>query len=102
MTYARWKSKQRDILERTKDALKMINTYIYAASANSDMSKPIGHNKIFNEMARNHSDLVTKWEELPEIDDDYATLYLREISKYSNVLQNWINFANNNTINKRG
>ena len=94
--------KQRDILERTKDALKMINTYIYAASANSDMSKPIGHNKIFNEMARNHSDLVTKWEELPEIDDDYATLYLREISKYSNVLQNWINFANNNTINKRG
>ena len=93
--------KQRETLEKTKDALKMINTYIYAASANSDLTKPIGHNKVFNEMAKNHSDLVAKWEELPEIDDDYAALYLREISKYASVLQNWINFANNNDINKR-
>jgi hypothetical protein len=48
-------------LEKTKDALKMINTYIYAASATSDMSRPIGHNKVFNEIAKNHPDLVTKW-----------------------------------------
>jgi len=28
-----------------------------------------------NEFAKNHSDSVRNWEELPEIDSDYAALY---------------------------
>jgi hypothetical protein len=42
------------------------------------MNSPIGHNKVINEYAKNHRDLLlTEWEELPEIDSDYAAMYLQ-------------------------
>lgn len=92
---------QLDAMYKTRDALRLIGTFMYAASANADMNTPIGHNKIFNEFAKKHSDMVEKWEELPEIADDYATLFSNQISSFDRVLSTWIDFSNNNAINKR-
>ena len=65
------------------------------------MNTPIGHNKIFNEFAKKHSDVVERWQELPEIPADYATLFSNQIAKFDQVLTTWIDFSNNNAINKR-
>ena len=78
-----------------------MQTYLYAASAEPTEVIPIGHNKIFNEFAKNHSDMVQKWQELPEVPNDYATMYLQQIGQYVNRLQTWIDYSNNNAINKK-
>lgn len=87
--------------EQTRDALKLVQTYLYAASVDPSDVIPIGHNKTFNEFAKNHTDMVQKWQELPEVANDYATMYLQQISQYVNRLQTWIDYANNNAINKK-
>jgi hypothetical protein len=87
--------------EQTRDALKLVQTYLYAASVEPTEVIPIGHNKTFNEFARNHTDMVQKWQELPEVPNDYATMYLQQISQYVNRLQTWIDYSNNNAINKK-
>lgn len=87
--------------EQTRDALKLVQTYLYAASAEPTEIIPIGHNKIFNEFAKNHTDMVQKWQELPEVPNDYATMYLQQIGQYVNRLQTWIDYSNNNAINKK-
>ena len=71
--------------EQTRDALKLVQTYLYAASAEPTEVIPIGHNKIFNEFAKNHSDMVQKWQELPEVPNDYATMYLQQIGQPQNL-----------------
>ena len=53
----------------------MVATYLYAASSTPTGNNVIGHNKVMNEYAKKHSNTVQNWEELPEIDDDYATIY---------------------------
>ena len=55
------------ILNKTKDLIKLIRSFVYAASSTATFNTPIGHNKVINEFARNHRDLVENWEELPEI-----------------------------------
>lgn len=92
---------QLDAMYKTRDALRLIGTFMYAASADADMNTPIGHNKIFNEFAKKHSDVVERWQELPEIPADYATLFSNQIAKFDQVLTTWIDFSNNNAINKR-
>lgn len=92
---------QLDAMYKTRDALRLIGTFMYAASANADMNTPIGHNKVFNEFAKKHSDMVEKWEELPEIPDDYAALFSNQIARFDQVLSTWIDFSNNNAVNKR-
>jgi len=72
--------------EQTRDALKLVQTYLYAASVEPTEVIPIGHNKTFNEFAKNHTDMVQKWQELPEVPNDYATMYLQQISQYVNRL----------------
>lgn len=92
---------QLDAMYKTRDALRLIGTFMYAASADADMNTPIGHNKIFNEFAKKHSDVVERWQELPEIPADYATLFSNQIAKFDQILTTWIDFSNNNAINKR-
>ena len=45
--------------------------------------------------------MVQKWQELPEVPNDYATMYLQQIGQYVNRLQTWIDYSNNNAINKK-
>lgn len=94
-------SEQLKILYTTKDIIKLIRSFVYAASSTAELNKPIGHNKVINEFAKNHKDLVENWEELPEIDSDYATIYIQQLYKYESELNAWIDLSNKNSINKR-
>ena len=92
---------QMKTLQNTRDALAMVATYLYAASSTPTGNNVIGHNKVMNEYAKKHSDTVQNWEELPEIDDDYATIYQEQLNQFIKTLDAWIDLSNNNDINKR-
>lgn len=92
---------QMKTLQNTRDALAMVATYLYAASSTPTGNNVIGHNKVINEYAKKHSDTVQNWEELPEIDDDYATIYQEQLNQFIKTLDAWIDLSNNNDINKR-
>lgn len=94
-------SEQMKTLQNTRDALAMVATYLYAASSTPTDNNVIGHNKVMNEYAKKHSDTVQNWEELPEIDDDYATIYQEQLNQFIKTLDAWIDLSNNNDINKR-
>ena len=92
---------QMKTLQNTRDALAMVATYLYAASSTPTGNNVIGHNKVMNEYAKKHSDTVQNWEQLPEIDDDYATIYQEQLNQFIKTLDAWIDLSNNNDINKR-
>lgn len=94
-------SEQMKTLQNTRDALAMVATYLYAASSTPTSNNVIGHNKVMNEYAKKHSDTIQNWEELPEIDDDYATIYQEQLNQFIKTLDAWIDLSNNNDINKR-
>lgn len=94
-------SEQMKTLQNTRDALAMVATYLYAASSTPTSNNIIGHNKVMNEYAKKHSSTVRNWEELPEIDDDYATIYQSQLNQFTRTLDAWIDLSNNNDINKR-
>lgn len=94
-------SEQIKTLQNTRDALAMVATYLYAASSTPTGNNVIGHNKVMNEYAKKHSDTIQNWEELPEIDDDYATIYQEQLNQFIKTLDAWIDLSNNNDINKR-
>lgn len=94
-------SEQMKTLQNTRDALAMVATYLYAASSTPTGNNVIGHNKVMNEYAKKHGDTVQNWEELPEIDDDYATIYQEQLNQFIKTLDAWIDLSNNNDINKR-
>lgn len=94
-------SEQMKTLQNTRDALAMVATYLYAASSTPTGNNVIGHNKVMNEYAKKHSDTIQNWEELPEIDDDYATIYQEQLNQFIKTLDAWIDLSNNNDINKR-
>lgn len=92
---------QMKTLQNTRDALAMVATYLYAASSTPTGNNVIGHNKVMNEYAKKHSDTIQNWEELPEIDDDYATIYQEQLNQFIKTLDAWIDLSNNNDINKK-
>lgn len=94
-------SEQMKTLQNTRDALAIVATYLYAASSTPTGNNVIGHNKVMNEYAKKHSDTIQNWEELPEIDDDYATIYQEQLNQFIKTLDAWIDLSNNNDINKR-
>lgn len=84
-----------------RDLLELVNTYTYAASSNVNTMSTFGHNKMFNEFAKNHQQLIKNWNPLSEIDTDFGVLYNQQINKYIDDLNYWIDLSNKNTINKR-
>jgi hypothetical protein len=88
-------------LEKTKNYLKLIKGFIYAASSNPDENNPFGHNQIINTFAEKNKDkLIKDWDILPEIDADYTLLYNQTIDRYVSEIDGWIKFSNDNSINK--
>lgn len=86
--------------------LKMVRSYLYAASTDASFAFPIGHNKVINEFAKKNKDIYKNFEELPTLDQSVADMYMLEIDKYlaeldPNIPQSWISIANRNKINKK-
>lgn len=92
---------QLQTLTMTRDALQLVATYIYAASSEPTSENAIGHNKVINQYAKNHSDKILNFEELPEIDTNYTALFQQSIGQFLNTINNWIQLSNENAINKR-
>lgn len=92
--------KQLDNAERILDLVK---AYVYAASVNQGKEAYFGQNKAINEFARQHQkDLTVKWEDLPEIDPDYAQVLEQEVQGLKKEISVWKAIHANNTMNKLG
>lgn len=94
-------SEQMKTLQLTRDALQLVNSYIYAASSEPSSINTIGHNKVINEYADKHKDLIAKFDKLPEINLDYAVLFQSSIGQFIDNLDTWIELSNKNAVNKR-
>lgn len=86
-------SRLKQILEDFKTA----ESFIYGASVRTTDGTPVGHNKYVNEFVKNHSDVFSKTEELPEIEEGDANMLLGEISAYRREINSWINKHDQNT-----
>jgi hypothetical protein len=79
----------------------MVASVIYAASTKPGKDSFFGQNHQINEFARNHKDrLVKQWDELPEIDEQYATLLEQEVERLYKEVQLWKALSDLTTMNK--
>lgn len=92
---------QREGLEKAKNYMDLLKVYMSAASTIPTASTPIGHNRTINMFADSHRDrLRASWTKLPEIESDYATLYLQSLDTYTTEINDWIALSDANSINK--
>lgn len=92
---------QMESLIKVRDYMKLIRGFMYAAASNPNKYNPVGHNQVINAFAKNNKKLLTSdWEALPEIDSDYYVVYNTAISKYESEIKDWIEFSQNNNVNK--
>lgn len=84
-------------LKQILEDFKTAESFIYGASVRTTDGTPVGHNKYVNEFVKNHSDVFSKTEELPEIEEGDANMLLGEISAYRREINSWINKHDQNT-----
>ncbi len=84
-------------LKQILEDFKTAESFIYGASVRTTDGTPVGHNKYVNEFVKNHSDVFSKTEELPEIEEEDANMLLGEISAYRREINSWINKHDQNT-----
>lgn len=84
-------------LKQILEDFKIAESFIYGASVKTTDGTPVGHNKYVNEFVKNHSDVFSKTEELPEIEEGDANMLLGEISAYRREINSWINKHDQNT-----
>ena len=84
-------------LKQILEDFKTAESFIYGASVRTTDGTPVGHNKYVNEFVKNHSDVFSKTEELPEIEEGDANMLLGEISTYRREINSWINKHDQNT-----
>lgn len=90
---------ERENLDELKQAVKLAEAYVYATST-EDIANPIGHNISVNNFAKEHSDVVKDFEELPTISSDVANLYRLELGKYKDQIDYLIELNNRNAANQ--
>ena len=88
---------QIDTLNQFLQDLSIAQSYIYAASTDSTLPTPVGHNKSINSFVNKHKDVFTNAQELPELDSKTANFLISELNSYRNEIQSWIDRHNINT-----
>lgn len=91
---------QIETLKAAVEQMNIIRAFLYSASKIPSLAKPVGHNRALNEFARNHSDIIKNVEELPELTDDIANVYLYELDRYTQEIRKWEQKALENAANK--
>lgn len=92
---------QRSDLLKAKHYMDLLKVYMTAASTLPKTNTPVGHNRTINAFAASHADkLRGTWNVLPEIESDYATLYMQTLDQYATEIDNWISLSDKNSINK--
>lgn len=94
-------AEQMKTLITAKDALKLISTYIYAASSEPNSLYTIGHNKVINQYIQNHKDKIQNTELLPEIDTKYGVIFQSSVEQFIDNINDWIKLSNENSVNKK-
>lgn len=84
-------------LKQILEDFKTAESFIYGASVRTTDGTPVGHNKYVNEFVKNHSDVFSNTEELPEIKEEDANMLLGEVSAYRREINSWINKHDQNT-----
>ena len=93
-------SKQIESLDEAANIIEMLQAYLYATATEANFGNPIGHNKSINEFAKNHSDVYSKFEPLPELDSDTANMLIQGLQEYKNEIEQWKAISDANKINK--
>lgn len=88
-----------DILNYLDHILNLVQGYIYQSSNTPNWLHPQGHAKFWNDLAKKNKDIVGEFH-LPEIDQDLAELYKRELSEYKKQIEYFKTIHANNAINK--
>lgn len=80
--------------------LNLAKKYIYAASTQPNLVSPVGHNTTINEFAEKHKDIFPEFQPLATISDDIASIYLHELTTYTNEIETWRQISEDNQANK--
>ena len=92
---------QGNLLDKARQTLEMMSAYIYAASKGSGSRPYFYQNKQVNDFARSHKDEITeKWDELPELDEDFGMLLQQEVVNLQKEINIWERIFEFNSMNK--
>lgn len=87
--------------EKVEGVLKLVRAYLYAASHQASVINPYGHNKAINDYIKNHqSELTSKPELLPELDDTPFVIFINEGVKYLQEIDYLTKLSRTNSVNK--
>ena len=73
-------------------------SFLYGASTQNN--SPVGHNKSINDFVKNHKDVFSNFEELPEIASEDYNMLLGELAAYGREIQSWLNKHDTNTAQR--
>lgn len=78
-------------LEQVLKDMNIAKSFILGASVKTSDNQPVGHNKSINDFIKNHSDVFKDAEQLIELQENDANVYLNEISTYEKEINSWLN-----------
>lgn len=105
-------SEEKESFEEAAQLIRLVQSYLYAASSTPNLLNPFGHNASINEFAQNHKDIYKNFQDLPVLSQQVYNAYDYELSSY--LLQmgvkdpktkqynvgSWMYLSNSNEINK--
>lgn len=91
---------QTQSLKTALDLLEKAKGVIYSSTVEESLTNPIGQHKQLNKIVRDHSDLFTEANLLPEFDESIGNSLLYEISKYQTEIKTWLDFSESHRGNR--
>lgn len=105
-------TEEKESFAEAAQIIKLVQSYLYAASNTPNILSPIGHNQTLNAFAENHRDIYKDFQALPVLSPEVFNAYDYELSSY--LLQmgvqdpktkeynvgSWMYLSNSNEINK--
>ena len=93
---------QIEALENAKNIIELAKSAIIAASGKDSYFNPWNYNKTINEWNKAHkSEIDGEIDELPELDENTANIFLQDLYQYQIEINTWIARARENGINKQ-
>lgn len=85
-------------LKQVLQDFQIAASFLYGASSQND--SPVGHNKSINDFVKNHKDVFSNFEELPEIASEDYNMLIGELAAYGREIQSWLNKHDANTAQR--
>ena len=105
---------EKESFEEATQIIRLVQSYLYAASNTPNILRPFGHNATLNEFAENHKDIYKDFQPLPVISQELFNAFDYQLSNY--LLQmgvqdpkskeynvgSWLYLSNHNEVDKAG